>query len=254
MFLPVDFPRKTCYFSAHFFREKDGGNVERSLKEGHRERLRARYLKAGGDGFPEYDMVELLLTYCIQRRDVKPIARALLNRFKDIGGIMDAELHELCEVEGMGENSALLLKLMRDLCVRYLDCRMKNTDVISSPDQLQNYARMKLAQYPDEMMMLICLNSKNHVIGSEILSRGTLDYAVIYPRNVAVNALRKKAAGVIIIHNHPSGVTLPSKADKKFTEDVRAALKSLEIRLLDHMIVSRTDAFSFVDHGLLNAE
>lgn len=221
---------------------------------GHRERLRTRYLKAGGDGFPDYDMVELLLTYCIQRRDVKPIARELLKRFKDIGGIMDAELQELCEAEGMGENSALLFKLLRDLCVRYLECQVKNTDVISSPDQLQNYARMKLSEFPDEVMMLICLNTKNHVIHSEIISRGTIDYAVIYPRNVAADALRKKAAGVIIIHNHPSGVTLPSKADKKFTEDVRFALKSLEIRLLDHLIVSRTDAFSFVDHGLLNME
>ena len=241
------------FFSTNFS-EKDGIDVDQSLNEGHRERLRTRYLKAGGDGFPDYDMMELLLTYCIQRRDVKPIARELLKRFKDIGGVMDAELHELCEVEGMGEKSALLLKLLRNLCVRYLESKMKNTDVISSPDQLENYARMKLAEFPDEVMMLICLNSKNHVIGSEIVSRGTIDYAVIYPRNVAADALRKKAAGVIIIHNHPSGVTTPSKADRKVTEDVRLALKSLEIRLLDHMIVSRTNAFSFVDHGLLNAE
>lgn len=228
--------------------------MDYSTNDGHRERLRTRYLKAGGDGFPDYDTVELLLTYCIQRRDVKPIAREMLKRFKDIGGIMDAELQELCEIDGMGEKSALLFKLLRDLCVRYLECKMKNTDVISSPDQLQNYARMKLAEFQDEVMMLIFLNSKNHVIGSEIVSRGTIDYAVIYPRSVAVDALRKKAAGVIIIHNHPSGVTHPSRADKKFTEDVRFALRSLEIRLLDHLIVSRTDAFSFVEHGLLNME
>lgn len=225
--------------------------MEHLTNEGHRERLRTRYLKAGGDGFPDYDMVELLLTYCIQRRDVKPIARTLLKRFKDVGGIMDAELQELCEVDGMGEKSALLFKLLRDLCVRYLEYRMKNTDVISSPEQLENYARMKLAEFPDEVMMIIFLNSKNHVVGSEIISRGTIDYAVVYPRSVAVGALRKKAAGVIIIHNHPSGITLPSRADKKFTEDARHALRPLEIRLLDHLIVSRTEAFSFVAHGLL---
>ena len=220
-------------------------------KDGHRGRLRSRYLKAGGDGFTDYDIIELVLTYAIPRRDVKPIARELLRRFKDVAGIMDADPKEISEVPGMGGTSALLFQLMRDLCVRYLETKMRDIDVISSPEKLVDYARMKLAGYSDEMIMIICLNTKNHVIDAEIVSRGTIDAAVIYPRTIAADALRKKAAGVIIVHNHPSGVTQPSMADREFTRAVSEALKLLDIHLLDHLIVSRTDAFSFNEHRLL---
>ena len=210
-------------------------------KDGHRGRLRSRYLKAGGDGFTDYDIIELVLTYAIPRRDVKPVARELLRRFKDVAGIMDADPKEICEIGGMGDNSALLFRIMRDICVRYLENKVRDIDVISSPEKLINYARMKLAGYSDEVIMVICLNTKNHVI----------DAAVIYPRTIAADALRKKAAGVIIVHNHPSGVTQPSMADREFTRAVFEALKLLDIHLLDHLVVSRSEAFSFKEHRLL---
>lgn len=225
--------------------------MDKSLNSGHRERLRTRYLKAGGDGFPDYDMVELLLTYAIQRRDVKPIARNLLQKFKNIGGIMDATTEDLCSVEGMGEKSALLLKLMRDFCIRYLESEITNTDVLNSTRKLREYARMKLGGFTEEVMMLICLNVKNRIIDSKIISRGTIDSAVIYPRNIAADALQKKAASVIVVHNHPSGDTTPSFTDKEFTAEVAKALHLLDIDLLDHLIVSRTDAFSFLEHGMM---
>ena len=220
-------------------------------KDGHRGRLRSRYLKAGGDGFTDYDIIELVLTYAIPRRDVKPIARELLRRFKDVAGIMDADPKEISEVSGMGNNSALLFQLMRDICVRYLETKVRDIDVISSPEKLVDYARMKLSCYTDEVIMVICLNTKNHVIDAEIVSRGTIDAAVIYPRTIALDALRRKAASVIIVHNHPSGVTQPSAADREFTRALAEALKVLDIHLLDHLIVSRTDAFSFNEHRLL---
>ena len=220
-------------------------------KDGHRGRLRSRYLKAGGDGFTDYDIIELILTYAIPRRDVKPVARELLRKFKDVAGIMDADAKEISEISGMGSNSALLFRLMRDICVRYLENKVRDVDVISSPEKLIDYARMKLAGYADEVIMVICLNTKNHVIDAEIVSRGTIDAAVIYPRTIAADALRKKAAGVIIVHNHPSGVTQPSMADREFTRAVAEALKLLDIHLLDHLIVSRSTAFSFNEHRLL---
>ena len=210
-------------------------------RDGHRGRLRSRYLKAGGDGFTDYDIIELVLTYAIPRRDVKPVARELLRRFKDVAGIMDADPKEICEIGGMGDNSALLFRIMRDICVRYLENKVRDIDVISSPEKLINYARMKLSGYSDEVIMVICLNTKNHVIDAEI----------VYPRTIAADALRKKAAGVIIVHNHPSGVTQPSMADREFTRAVFEALKLLDIHLLDHLVVSRNEAFSFKEHRLL---
>lgn len=220
-------------------------------KEGHRERLRSRYRKAGGDGFTDYDMVELILLYAIPRRDVKPVARELLRRFGSLSALIDADPKEIGEVAGMGDNSSLMFPIIRDLCVRYLENNAQEVDVISSPEKLLRFARMKLAGNTEEVMMLICVNTKNHVIDAEIISHGTIDAAVVYPRNIAADALKKKASGVILVHNHPSGVTQPSNADRQFTDALKNALDLLDVRLLDHLIVSRTGSFSFAGHRLL---
>ncbi len=219
--------------------------------KGHRERLRTRYLQAGEYGFPDYDLVELLLTYAVHRQDVKPVARELLTRFQDIGGIMDAGMEKLCQVKGIGPNSALLFMLIRDICSRYLESKAKHVDVLNSPEAVQSYARMRLAAYPEEVMLVIYLDVKNQVIGSEIIAHGTVDSAVVFPRSVVEGALKNNAASVIVVHNHPSGMTQPSMADRKFTWGLREALATLEIKLLDHLIVSRTNAYSFLVHNLL---
>ncbi len=132
-------------------------NVEmkKTLNAGHRERLRSRYLMAGGESIPDYDLLELLLTYAVQRRDVKPIARELLEKFHDLSGVMNAGLEELCQVPGIGKNSALLILLLRRLCTRYLEDRAVRQDVIKSSDDLKNYARMRLASSCDEVLLLI---------------------------------------------------------------------------------------------------
>lgn len=225
--------------------------MDKTLLKGHRERLRKRYMQAGEDGFTDYDLLELLLTYAITRRDVKAPARELLTQFRDLASIMEADLTQLCQVPGLGERSALLLVLIREFCTRYLASKTKNTDLLDSMDALKNYARMKMAPCRNEEMMLVCLDAKNHVITNRIISRGTVDSTVVYPRDIAAEALRCQAAGIILIHNHPSGVTEPSRSDRVFTKQIRDALRPLDIRLLDHLIVSRSDVYSFLDHGLL---
>ena len=219
---------------------------------GHRQRLRDRYLQAGENGLPEYDLLELLLTYAVQRHDVKPVARELLTQFKSIAGVMDAGLDKLCQVKGIGQNSALLFVLIRDICSRYLESKVMHTDVLSSPSAVQSFARMRLAAYTDEVMLAIYLDVKNQVIRSDIISHGTVSTAVIFPRMVAEAALKHNAASVILVHNHPSGMTQPSLADRKFTKALQEALATLEIHLLDHLIVSRTSAFSFADNNMLD--
>ena len=224
------------------------------IKCGHRERLRSRYIQAGENGLQDYDMLELLLTYAIQRRDVKPIARRLLDRFHNLSGILDANLDDLCRIEGIGTNSALLTTLIRNLCTRYLENNLIGLDVIDSSEKLEDYARMRLSAFTDEAFMLIFLDVKNHVIDSEIFARGTYDTIILQPKRIAEDAVAHKAPKLIMVHNHPSGITDPSASDIDFTRKLEALLAPLDIRLLDHLVVSRAGAYSFLNHGLLKVK
>ena len=225
--------------------------MDKSQKTGHRERMRNRYLQAGGEGFPDYDLLELLLSYAVVRRDVKGVSRDLLQRYKSLTAIMDLSVEELSQIPGLGKRSALLIVLIREFCTRYLEARVRESDLLQSVDALKDYARMKLAGARNEEMMLVCLDAKNHVISSRIISKGTVDSTVVYPRDIAAEALGCQASGIILIHNHPSGVTDPSRSDRVFTKQIRDALHPLDIRLLDHLIVSRSDVYSFLENGLL---
>ena len=224
---------------------------EISSNKGHRERLRSRYLQSGDNGLPDYDLLELLLTYAVQRRDVKSIARELIERFHDLQGVIDAGAEQLCQVKGIGPSSAILITLIRSLCTRYLEVSVSNCDVINCTDKLREYARMRLALYSDEVFLLICLDVKNRILDTKTYGRGTIDSVVIHPRIIAEEALRHKAASVILVHNHPSGQTEPSQADADFTAKLEVALRPLEIILLDHLIVSKYGTFSFLDHNML---
>ena len=223
-------------------------------KCGHRERLRNRYIHAGENGLPDYDMLELLLTYAIQRRDVKPMARRLLERFHDLSGIMDASLEDLCRIEGFGPNSAVLITLVRTLCTRYLENKLIGMDVIDCGETLENYARMRLSALTDEAFLLIFLDVKNHVIDSEVFARGTYDTIILQPRRIAEDAVAHKAPKLIVVHNHPSGITDPSASDIDFTRKLEAVLSPLDISLLDHLVVSRVGVYSFLNHGLLKVK
>ena len=223
-------------------------------KCGHRQRLRNRYIHAGENGLPDYDMLELLLTYAIQRRDVKPLARRLLERFHDLSGIMDASLEDLCRIEGLGPNSAVLITLIRSLCTRYLENKLIGMDVIDCGETLENYARMRLSAFTDEAFLLIFLDVKNHVIDSEVFARGTYDTIILQPRRIAEDAVAHKAPKLIVVHNHPSGITDPSASDIDFTRKLEAVLAPLDISLLDHLVVSRVGVYSFLNHGLLKVK
>lgn len=227
------------------------GDEDKDMAKGHRSRLRRKYLAAGWDGLLDYERVELLLTYAISRRDVKPVAKRLVSRFKSLSGIMDAGMKELCEVEGLAENSALLLKMLRDVCGAYLEEGMEARDVMNSPEAVKSFVRMRMSGLKDEAFMVIYLNTKNHVIGTELMGEGTVDHAVIFPRNIVKGALERHSAGVIIVHNHPSGISKPSRDDVQLTDAVKEASETLGIRLVDHLVVAKEDCFSFVDNKLL---
>lgn len=217
----------------------------------HRKRLKEKFRKAGLDGFHDYEALELMLTYAIPRRDVKPLAKALLDKFEGIQGVLDAPLEELIVFPGLGEHSALLLKLSRECSDLYLKKKVvKKSRVCCAPD-LINYCRVSMGGLKDEQFRVVFLNTQNEIIEIETIQEGTIDQSVVYPRKVMERALYHKAAALIFVHNHPGGKVRPSVADKEITGSLVTAATAMDIEVHDHIIVGKEGFFSFRDSGLI---
>ena len=218
----------------------------------HRKRMKDKYRKSGFDGFHDYEALELLLTYAIPRRDVKPLAKALIDKYKGFEAVLDAPVEDLASFPGLGEHSATLLKVARDCSELYLKKRAVKTKnrVCCSPD-LINHCRMSMAGLKDEQFRVVFLNTQNEIIEIETIQEGTIDQSVVYPRKVMERALYHKAAALIFVHNHPGGQVRPSFADKEITASLVAAANSMDIEVHDHYIIGKQGYFSFRDSGLI---
>ncbi|MBI3951820.1 MAG: DNA repair protein RadC [Acidobacteria bacterium] len=217
----------------------------------HRKRLRERFQRAGVEGLHDYELLELLLTYAIPRKDVKPAAKDLIKRFDSLAGVLDASQEKLEEVEDVGPASATLIRLVKELCAVYLAQRMKHLDALSSPQAVVEFARVKLAGLAHEAFMVIYMNTKNEIIDHEVIHEGTVDHAVVYPRRIFEAALSHHATGLILIHNHPSGHPEPSEEDKRLTRSLVESAHAMDIRVVDHIVVGKDGYFSFVESRLL---
>lgn len=220
------------------------------MLRGHRARLREKFLNGGLKALHDYEALELLLTFVIPRRDVKPIAKALLFRFKELHAVFEASPRELQEVKGIGENAAILFVFLRELCTGYLESKALGTDFVNSPESVINYARMKIGTEQNEFFMALYLNTKNNVIDYDC-QEGTINRAAVYPRNILRRCLDIHAAAIILVHNHPSGLCDPSPADRRLTDSIKKAVETVEIKLLDHIIVSQAGYSSFAELRIL---
>lgn len=216
---------------------------------GHRKRLRQRFSRHGLEGFHEYEVLELLLTYAIARKDVKPIAKRLLQRFKTLAGVFDAPIDAIQDIEGLGEQSALLLRLVRETNACYLASSLPGQDILNAPDKVKSYLRLQLQGKKAEYFGAIFLNQQHQYIKQEILFEGTIDRAVVYPREIVRQALLLQAKAIIIFHNHPGGGAQASQADIEITRQVEAACLAIDLRLLDHFLLAGTEVLSFREHG-----
>ena len=225
----------------------------KSLGEGHRERLRKRYIKSGLEGFNDYEVLELLLTYSIARKDVKPIAKKLIEKFGTIDEIAKSDVKSLLEVDGIGEGSAVFLKLIGDIALTLYREKIEDKDIltIKSKNSLLSYLRGEIGDSPREEFKILFLDSSNKLIASETLFSGTIDKSAIYPREIVERVIKNRAKSVIFAHNHPSGNISPSKKDIELTQYMYDSLKLLEIRLLDHIIITKNSYFSFLEEGLI---
>ncbi|KJU83922.1 DNA repair protein RadC [Candidatus Magnetobacterium bavaricum] len=218
---------------------------------GHRRRLRDRYIKGGIHSLNDYEAVELLLTYVYSQRDVKPQAKDLLNRFGDIRGLLDAGIDDIIEVEGIGRQTAILIKLARDLVELYMREKLVTRQIIRCPDDIIDYLRMSIGSMKDERFMTLFLNARNEIVASEIVSEGTVNSTVVYPRKVFENALKHKATAMILVHNHPSGSLRVSDEDIKLTKNLKRTADSLGIVIHDHLIVTNDAYVSLSQKGLI---
>lgn len=218
---------------------------------GHRQRLRERFLSGGADPLPDYELLELLLFHAIPRKDVKPLAKALIARFGDLAEVLAAEPQRLAEVEGATPAVAVLLAATRAAGLRMIRQEVINKPVLGSWRQLMDYCRASMAFDGAEQLRILFLNNRNHLIADEVQQRGTVDHTPAYPREIAKRALELRASAVILVHNHPSGDPEPSKSDIAMTRDIRDGLKAVGIALHDHVVVARGGTISFKTRGFL---
>jgi DNA repair protein RadC len=228
-----------------------GITVKKNPHEGHRQRLRERFIKTGLDGFHDYEFIELLLTYAIPQRDVKPIAKELLRRFGGIKGIFDASREDLTSVTGIGERTAILIKLLKEGSTLYLKTRVKHKEVLSSLQDVLNFCHHALSGSKNEKFMVLYLTTKNELIEAEVLEEGTINQTAVYPRKVIEGALRHNASALIFVHNHPSGDPTPSHIDRQLTDALEKAALTIDISVHDHIIIGKNTHFSGREHGWL---
>jgi DNA repair protein RadC len=217
--------------------------------EGHRGRLRDRFLKSGLDGFHDYEVIELLLTLGTPRKDCKDTAKAALTRFNTLQGVLEASSHELCEIEGIGPKNFFGLKLIKAVSDRYREKKLIKKDPLNNSRELFDYLNHSIRDKSREYFKIIFLDSKNRVISTETHSKGTLTASSVYPREVVYAALSNKAAALIFAHNHPSGDPQPSPQDVAITRQLVFAGKVMGLAVHEHIIIGDNCYYSFADQG-----
>ena len=217
---------------------------------GHRARVRERVLKAGIESLPDYELLELLLFYSIERVDTKPLAKRLLERFGTLGDVFAAEAGQLREF-GIDQRTLIHFRALRESGRRLAERKVRDMPVLTNWQQLIDYCHAALAHEKTEQFRILFLDRKNVLIADEVQQRGTIDHTPVYPREVVKRALALNAAALILVHNHPSGDPKPSRDDIEMTRDIRTASQTLGISIHDHLVIGRKGHASFRSLGLL---
>lgn len=230
----------------HFFERPARATPAKSVSSeedkhyhGHRERLRARFRDHGDTALADYEILELLLFRLIPRRDTKPVAKALLDRFGTLAGVFGAPPALLQEVKGIGEAVALDLKLVSAVAQRTLKSEIRNKTVLASWSSVIQYCHAAMAHEPREQFRILFLDKRNTLIADEVQGRGTVDHTPVYPREVVRRALELSATAIILVHNHPSGDPTPSRADIDMTKTIVETARPLGITVHDHIIIGK---------------
>jgi len=228
--------------------DQDRGEDHRS---GHRQRLRDRFLRAGREGLQDYELLELVLFRSIPQRDVKPLAKDLLQQFGSFAEVIGASFQRLTQIRGLGEQTALDLKIIEAAGRELAKGAIPKREILSSWTAVIEYCRASMAYSEVEIFRILFLDKRNGLITDEIQQSGTVDHTPVYPREVVRRALELNASALILVHNHPSGDPTPSQADIKMTREIADIAKPLGVILHDHIIVGRNGHASLKGLGLL---
>lgn len=217
----------------------------------HRKRMKKRVFDHGADTLADYELLETLLFYSIQRRDTKPLAKALLAKFKTFNALCQATPKELSEFKFISNHTAVLFQIIQTIAIKLGEEKIiKKTTLLSWQDVIR-YCRTRIGSIEKECFLVIFADSKNSIIAADELASGTTDKVAVYPREIVRKALEYHATAIILVHNHPSGSTEPSKQDIAMTKLINQAITSIDARLHDHLIISGDSHFSFKNAGLI---
>ncbi|MCP4393036.1 MAG: JAB domain-containing protein [Alphaproteobacteria bacterium] len=218
---------------------------------GHRQRLREKILKQGGELLPDYELLEFILMLAIPRKDVKPLAKDLIDHFGGYAAVISAESDELIKVDGVKENTIAALKAVQASAIRMLKDEVADKPMIDNHDALIDYCRASMSFGKTERFRVLYFDVKNKLIADELQSKGTINHTPLYPREIVKRALDLHAYAFIMVHNHPSGDPTPSKLDVKTTKEVNKAAEVLGVKLYDHIVITKTEYVSFRETGLI---
>lgn len=216
-----------------------------NIHKNHRSRMRETIRKTGVDGISDVNLLEYLLFYSIPRKDTNEIAHRLLDAFGSLNGVFNATYDQLLDVEGMGENSALLISLVPGICRRYIDSGYGKKINLSEPEDLMEYIKTRYYGERKEVFCVVCLDALGNLINSFKLSEGSPETVSFDKRAILETTLRVKADTVVFVHNHPNGVAAPSRNDVDVTSEFLTVFRKVGIKFADHIIVAGEDTFSF---------
>lgn len=219
---------------------------------GHRNRLRERFEKGGFNGFHDYEVLELLLTFIFRQGDVKPLAKELIKTFGSFPKVLDASVDELADVKGMGKASALSLHAFRETMAFYFQKHATvDKEQITKMSALIDLLKASIGHKTNEVIFIIFLNAKNEVLSTKEMSEGTVSQASVYSRKIVEESIKQKATSIILAHNHPGGIAQPSEHDERITTEIQKSLALIDISLQDHIIIANNEYYSFKRNNLL---
>ncbi|MFH1446130.1 MAG: DNA repair protein RadC [Chloroflexota bacterium] len=226
-------------------------STQKDHRHGHRSRLRTRLTKAGRTAFADHELLELLLTYAIPRKDTKQLAKKLIEQFGSFAAVLDQPKERLLQIEGIGPQTSVFLSAIRASLTRYLEQKVENVRTISKPEDVTEFLRVHLGSNQRECLMILCLNDANRLVHHDTVIEGTVNRAPFYPREVIKTALMHNATGMIMVHNHPCGDPTPSENDHRITNMMEKLAKEFNIKFHDHLIVTPRNALSLKTGKLL---
>jgi len=223
--------------------------MAQSIHKDHRKRMKKRFLEQGLDGFTEVQALEFLLFFCIPQGDTNELAHTLINRFGSLSQVLDAPMEELKSLSGIGDHSAILIQLMNQMARYYLVNKVQQERILATIEDCARYLQPQFHGRKVETVFLLCLDAKCKVLACREVGEGSVNSAGVSVRRIVETALREGASTVVLAHNHPSGIALPSSEDIHTTRRIAAALQAVEINLVDHIVVADDDYVSMAQSG-----